>query len=145
SMWSASVPLAPTSSAPRAEPGMPALRAPYRRAYFFLVDGARDDVFAELLRRGDLPHIARTIVEPGIATTATTAFPSVTVSAYTPFLTGNFPGRANIPGLRWFDRDAYAESPFSLRRFRCYAGAESYFSDGDLRAEAPTLFELLGP
>src|SRR5262245_55174344 len=99
--------------------------SPYRKAFFFLLDGARADVFADLLARGDLPNISRHVAERGIASTATTSFPSVTISAYTPLLCGQFPGRANIPGLRWFDRRAYAQSPFSLRRFRVYLGLEA--------------------
>ncbi len=117
----------------------------YQRAFFFLVDGAREDVFYDLVARGELPEIARYLVEPGTAARATTAFPSVTVAAYTPFLTGRYPGRSGVPGIRWFDREAYARHPFSLRRIRSYTGAESYLVDGDLVSDAPTLFELCGP
>ena len=40
---------------------------PLRRTFFFLVDGARVDVFEDLLRRGELPNVSRYLVEPGDA------------------------------------------------------------------------------
>ncbi len=67
-------------------------------AFFFLLDGARVDIFEELLGKGDLTNIARLFVAPGTYRPATTVFPSVTGVAYIPYLTGLFPGRAHIPG-----------------------------------------------
>lgn len=122
---------------------VPAAR--FQRAFFFLLDGARTDIFTELLARGDLPNISRYLVEPGTFRPATTVFPSVTGVAYVPYLTGMFPGRANIPGYRWFDRDRYQRRPVSLMRFRNYHGLGSYMMDRDLSKEARTLFELLRP
>jgi hypothetical protein len=117
----------------------------FSRAFFFLLDGARVDLFSELLERGDLPNLSRYLVEPGAYRTATTVFPSVTGVAYVPYLTGMFPGRANIPGYRWFDRDRYQRRPVSLMRFRNYHGLGSYMMDRDLSKEARTLFEILRP
>ena len=122
---------------------MPSAR--FSRAFFFLLDGARLDLFREFLDRGDLPNISRYLVEPGRFTSATTVFPSVTGVAYVPYLTGLFPGRANIPGYRWFDRDRYQRRPVSLMRFRNYHGLGSYLMDRDLAKDARTLFELLRP
>ena len=59
--------------------------ARFSRAFFFLLDGARIDLFREFLERGDLPNIARYLVEPGRFTAATTVFPSVTGVAYIPW------------------------------------------------------------
>ena len=117
----------------------------FTRAFFFLLDGARTDIFEEQLARGDLPNIARYMVEPGAYRPATTVFPSVTGVAYIPYLTGMFPGRANIPGYRWFDRDRYQKRPISMMRFRNYHGLGSYLMDRDLSKSAVTLFELLKP
>jgi hypothetical protein len=117
----------------------------YTRAFFFLLDGARVDLFTELLQRGDLPNLSRYLIEPGSFRAATTVFPSVTGVAYVPYLTGLFPGRANIPGYRWFDRDRYQKRPLSIMRFRNYHGLGSYLMDRDLSKEARTLFEILRP
>ncbi len=117
----------------------------YRRAFFFLLDGARLDIFEELLGAGALPNVARYLVEPGSFRAATTVFPSVTGVAYIPYLTGLFPGRANIPGYRWFDRERYQRRPLSMMRFRNYHGLGSYLMDRDLSKSATTLFELLKP
>lgn len=118
---------------------------PYRRAFFFLLDGARYDLFEELLAAGELPNVARYLVEPGTFRPMTTVFPSVTGVAYVPYLTGLFPGRANLPGYRWFDRERYQRRPVSLMRFRNYHGLGSYLMDRDLSKDARTLFELLTP
>lgn len=117
----------------------------FDRAFFFLLDGARVDIFEELLHKGALPNIARLIVERGSYRPATTVFPSVTGVAYIPYLTGLFPGRANIPGYRWFDRERYHRRPLSMMRFRNYHGLGSYLMDRDLSKQATTLFELLKP
>jgi hypothetical protein len=117
----------------------------FKRAFFFLLDGARIDLFQEYLERGELPNIARYMVEPGSFRSAITVFPSVTGVAYVPYLTGMFPGRANLPGYRWFDREHYQRRPVSLMRFRNYHGLGSYMMDRDLSKDARTLFEIIKP
>ena len=116
--------------------------ATLRRTFFFLVDGARVDVFQELLERGDLPNVSRYLVEPGAFRPAVSVFPSVTGVAYIPYLTGLFPGRANIPGYRWFDRREYARTRLSRFRFRNYHGLGSYLMDRDLHEDAVTLHQV---
>jgi hypothetical protein len=118
---------------------------PYTRTFFFLLDGARVDVFTELLNAGELPNLSRYFVEPGVFQPATTVFPSVTGVAYVPFLTGMFPGKANLPGYRWFDRERYQKRPVSLMRFRNYHGLGSYMMDRDLSRDYKTMFELCKP
>ena len=117
----------------------------YDRAFFFLLDGARVDLFAEHLQRGDMPNIARYMVERGAHQAAVSVFPSVTGVAYVPYLTGMFPGRANLPGYRWFDRERYQKRPLSMMRFRNYSGLGSYMMNRDLSKDVTTLFELLRP
>ena len=121
------------------------MTARYDRAFFFLLDGARTDLFAEHMKRGDLPNLSRYLAEPGAHQTAISVFPSVTGVAYVPYLTGMFPGRANLPGYRWFDRERYHARPLSFMRFRNYSGLGSYLMNRDLSKDATTLFELLKP
>ena len=90
------------------------------KCIFFLADGARYDVFRELLQRGELENISKYIVEPGKLLRGVTVFPSTTGPAYTPYLMGKYPGRCNLPGIRWFDRRYYGKEVFTFRRFRSY-------------------------
>ena len=114
-----------------------------RKCVFFLADGSRLDVFAELFKRGDLENIQKYVVEPGKFLKGITVFPSTTGPAYTPYLLGRFPGRCNLPGIRWFDRRYYDATPFSLRRFRSYAGPQSFLINRDIECDSPTLFGLV--
>lgn len=105
-----------------------------------LADGLRADTLRRTIDAGALPAIAR-LVQRGGLYEVTSAFPSVTGPAYTPFLLGRFPGSVGLPGLRWFDRSrrigafpGYARS---------YVGHEMRFADSDLDGSAPTLFELV--
>lgn len=107
-----------------------------------LADGARPDVLRQAMDAGSLPALAQLRAE-GSLSTITTAFPSVTGPAYTPFLLGRYPGPIGLPGLRWFDRSRQTARGFG--HCRSYVGAEMRHVDTDLDASAPTLFELAGP
>jgi hypothetical protein len=115
------------------------------RAIFLLLDGARDDVLRDLLRRGDLPHLSRHVIERGALAAATTVFPSVTGVAYATYVTGCYPRGTNLPGVRWLDRRQYARRSVSMSRFRSYVGPGHFLMDRDLSREVRTLFELLRP
>ena len=106
-----------------------------------VADGARPDSLSRAIDDGALPALARLRAEGGLFT-VTSAFPSVTGPAYAPFVMGRFPGPVGLPGLRWFDR-ARTRRTFPDRT-RSYVGAEMRHVDGDLDADAPTLFELVG-
>lgn len=110
-----------------------------------LADGVRPDLMQTLLDAGKLPGIAGLFpsAAQGRIDCATTVFPSTTGPAHLPFVTGHYPGRCNIPGIRWFDPDAYAKGPFSAHRFRSYMGLGNFFAASDLAADVPTLFELI--
>lgn len=108
-----------------------------------LADGARHDVFAELLEEGKLPHLAEVFLDQGSFAKAASVFPSTTGPAYMPFLTGCFPGTCNVPGIRWFDKARYAKGGLSLNRYRSYVGFESFLMNKDMRPELSTLFELM--
>ncbi|NUM79698.1 alkaline phosphatase family protein [bacterium] len=114
-----------------------------RSAILILADGARYDVFEELLHAGRLPNIREHIVQRGDYRRMTTVFTSTTGPAYLPFFTGCFPGTANLPGIRWFDKKAYATKAFyNPHRFRSYCGWEGFFMNRDIRPDLKTLFDL---
>lgn len=114
-----------------------------RRAVFVLIDGARPDVLQHLLDRGELPHLARWVIEPGGLTVGTTVFPSTTGVAYVPFLFGCYPGTANIPGIRWLDR-AGANGGFGAqwRAARSYCGVQGGWINRDIEC-GPSIFDLV--
>ena len=88
-----------------------------------VADGARADALHAAMDTGQLPALAQLRSE-GSAHTVTSVFPSVTGPAYTPFLMGLHPGRAGVPGIRWWDRARTAtrqkppEPRIRPRRFR---------------------------
>jgi hypothetical protein len=107
------------------------------------MDGARPDVLRELLDRGDLPHLARWVIEPGGFTVGTTVFPSTTGVAYFPFLYGCYPGTANVPGIRWLDRAAAAgDWRAQWRAARSYCGVQIGWINRD-HALGPSIFDLV--
>lgn len=113
------------------------------RVVCVLIDGARADVFRELLDRGDLPNLARWVIEPGGLSVGTTVFPSTTGVAYIPFLFGNYPGSAGVPGIRWLDRGRAAggwREQWSAARSYCGVQAPLINRDIDGR---PSIFELV--
>ena len=113
------------------------------RAVLVLIDGARVDVLRDLLARGELPNLARWVIEPGGLTAGTTVFPSTTGVAYIPFLYGRYPGSVNIPGIRWLDRrEAAGDWRAQWRAARSYCGVQGGWLDRDIAA-APSLFDLV--
>ncbi len=113
-----------------------------RRCIFIMADGARADLFEYLLEKGLLPNIGDYIVSEGGYRRAVTVFPSTTGPAYLPFIIGKYPGRCNIPGIRWFDRKKYNKK-ISISRFRSYIGPGTYLINRDMSSNGvPTLFEL---
>jgi type I phosphodiesterase/nucleotide pyrophosphatase len=118
-------------------------RADGRRVVFVLVDGARHDVLRDLLDRGELPNLARLVIEPGGMTVATTVFPSTTGVAYIPFLFGRYPGPANVPGVRWLDRVGAAGGLHDQwRAARSYCGPQASWINRDISC-GPSMFELV--
>lgn len=105
-----------------------------------VADGARPDMMQAAMDDGSVPTLSRLRDEGGFHT-ITSAFPSVTGPAYTPFLMGRFPGPVGLPGLRWYDRTrTAARLPGNSRS---YVGLEMRLVDKDLDPEAPTMFELV--
>ena len=124
--------------------------AKYNRSIIILADGARFDVFGELLEKGQLPNIKRHIVDGGTFSKAVTAFPSTTGPAHMPFLTGCLSATCNVPGIRWFDKRMYGRyghgSVLSLGahgRYRSYVGIETFRINDDMRSDIYTTFEII--
>jgi len=115
---------------------------------FVLVDGARADVFYEMLSQGLLPNIERHVTKRGLTVkNAVTVFPSTTGPAHAPFLTGAFPGSLNMPGIRWFDRNRNSfqdYGPLAWLQFeRDYVGPGAFAMNADMAGEIKTIFERL--
>lgn len=114
----------------------------FQRVVMILADGAREDVFRQLLSKGDLPHIEQELVRNGSCASGVTTFPSTTGPAYFPFLTGCTPGTLNVPGIRWFDKAAYGDMKKKMVKFRSYCGIETFWINRDIKP-VPTVFDLL--
>lgn len=114
-----------------------------RRVTLLILDGARPDVLAHLASAGDLPHLSRHVLEPGGAVPATTVFPSTTGVAYLPFLTGCFPGTADVPGIRWMDVARYGGAWVREREhIRSYCSPQASRLNTDLARGVVSLFDL---
>jgi hypothetical protein len=95
-----------------------------------VVDGLPVELLEQELDR--LPFIRERLPHAG---TAVSCFPSTTGPAYFPLLAGSTPGRANVPGIRWFDRTVATRMPFPHRGLRSYVGpdADRMRTDTDVR------------
>ena len=89
------------------------------------------DLFERLLAAGELPNIQKHVIDRGAYRRASSTFTSTTGPAHLPFLTGCFPGTANVPGYRWFDRAAYRPGlPAGPWCMRSYNGPEAFMYEG---------------
>lgn len=116
-------------------------RTQFAHVILFLLDGAEFDVLADLLKQGQLPNVARHVAQRGCIKKAVSTFPSTTGPAFTPFVTGCFPGTCNVPAVRWFDRSVPSSHVLALNRFRDYLGWGAYAMDYDLSKSVRTIFE----
>ena len=96
-----------------------------------------DGLPARLLERAlpDLPFLRERAPHRG---DAISCFPSTTGPAYFPFLAGSTPGRANVPGIRWFDRTRGTRTRFPHRGLRSYVGPDARKLTRD--TALPTIF-----
>jgi hypothetical protein len=90
------------------------------RVVMIVVDGLPCDLLAECLP--DLPFISSRLTHHA---EAVSCFPSTTGPAYFPLLAGVTPGRANITGIRWFDRSRPTRTRFPHRGLRSYVGPDA--------------------
>jgi hypothetical protein len=115
-----------------------------RRCLTILADGARADLFEGLLKAGDLPNIQTHVIDRGGYHRASSTFTSTTGPAHVPFLTGCYPGTANVPGYRWFDRAAYRpQLPPGPWCLRSYNGPEAFLYPKDLDPGIRTIYDLV--
>ena len=103
------------------------------------MDGARYDVFNNLLQTNQLPQIKKYFLKSGESKRGITSFPSTTGPAYLPFLTGKHPGECNVPGIRWLDKKKFRKR-LSLSKYRSYVGLGSYLINRDMALGTKTLF-----
>src|SRR5688500_11852879 len=105
-----------------------------------LADGVRSDTLASAIGSGAFPALAGMRASGGMYELSS-AFPSVTGPAYTPFLMGRFPGSVGLPGLRWYDR---SRSTCSFPDYsRSYVGYQMHAVNQDIDPAALTIFELV--
>lgn len=111
-------------------------------AVLVLADGFRPDILQALCASGDLPNITRYLLEEGSYHDGVTVLPSVTNVAYLPMLTGQYPGTANIPGIRWVEKSRFTFNDGFVKGHRSYIGPAHLRFNGDLPNELETIFEL---
>lgn len=101
----------------------------------FFVDGLDYERMQDFAAAGLLPNITRRFIEGGVAVEhAVAALPPITYPNSVSLITGVFPGRHDVTGNRWFDRDELL--------LRDYGSLLSYTqSNNDF--QQPTLFEML--
>ena len=107
-----------------------------------LADGARPDVLRALAESGKLPHMGSALFSEGYQYTGVTVLPSVTSVAYLPMLTGQYPGTANVPGIRWVEKSEFRSGALFLKGHRSYIGPAHGRLDDDLSPDLETIFEL---
>jgi type I phosphodiesterase/nucleotide pyrophosphatase len=90
------------------------------RLAFVVVDGLPVEVADRVLPT--LPFSGSRLTH---RSTAISCFPSTTGPAYFPLLAGCTPGRANVPGIRWFDRTRPTSTAFPHRGLRSYVGPDA--------------------
>lgn len=110
---------------------------PARGALLFIADGVSVDLLRQGCRAGWLPNIQRRFVAGGTTVQhAVTVFPTITYGVLTTYATGLTPATHNVPGNRWFDREA--------RLHRNYGVIKHYRAvNGDFAQ--PTIYERLQP
>ncbi len=94
-----------------------------------IVDGLPVSLAEQAL--AELPFLHSRLPYRGVAVSC---FPSTTGPAYFPLLAGCTPGRADVPGIRWFDRAAPTRSRFPHRGLRSYVGPDARRLATDTRA-----------
>lgn len=116
------------------------VRGSYSSCLVLVMDGARADIFEKLLSSGMLPNMGK-LIDRGTYSRAVTSFPSTTGPSYLPFVTGCFPGRCNVPGIRWLDRVGFRNGLKGIARD--YVGPGSLLLNGDISRSVKTAFELV--
>lgn len=104
----------------------------YSKAVVLLFDGARYDVFKNLLRKGSLPNIERHLTSNGSFLKGYSSLSTTTGPAHIPFVYGIYPGTANVPGIRWFEKGAAKKGVVTNSGLRSYVGPSSFSMSSDI-------------
>ncbi len=108
---------------------------------FILLDGLNNSVFRTLLDSGELPFFSKMLINQpnskfkGIYTPATSVWPSTTGPGYAPFISGLYPKKSNLTGIRMFNR--------STKKYRVFAGSDVFKINNVFTKEFPTIYEVL--
>ena len=113
-----------------------------KKVIFLLLDGARFDILDQLIESNSMPNLS-SIINKGSYNKAVSVFPSTTGPAYIPFLMGQYPGNANMPGIRWLDKINFSKNPFSSNAHRSYVGYENKFFNADIKKSFKSIFNYL--
>ncbi|MBN2564098.1 MAG: alkaline phosphatase family protein [Candidatus Eisenbacteria bacterium] len=113
----------------------------YRKCVILLFDGARFDVWSELLAAGRLPNISRYILADGSFLKGYSTLPTTTGPAHIPFLYGVFAGKAGVPGIRWFDKSRSGRRIFTPRVMRSYVGVSCFAMGSDIGENYVPLYD----
>ncbi len=111
-------------------------------AIIILADGVRPDVLRTLAEAGEIPHIAKSFFQGGYSYDGVTVLPSVSSIAYIPMLTGQYPGTADVPGLRWVEKASFTRGKLFLGGHRSYIAPSLLRLDSDLSTDLETIFQL---
>lgn len=130
------------SAEPGLQPKATVRKHDFELVVFVLADGVKPDVLKALIDSGRMPNISRHLLSKGSYRDGVTVLPSVTDVAYLPMLTGQYPGTANIPGIRWVDKSQFKPGLLRLKGHRSYIGTSHVRFNGDLPNELETLFEM---
>ncbi len=111
-------------------------------AILIMADGARPDVLRALAKSGEIPHLAGGLLAESYDYEGVTVLPSVSNVGYVPMLTGQYPGTANVPGVRWVDKSKFTSGRLLLQGHRSYMAPSHLKLNGDLSPDLETIFEL---
>jgi hypothetical protein len=113
----------------------------HTRCVIFLFDGARFDVFADLLEAGKLPNISRHILADGTFLKGYSNLPTTTGPAHIPFLYGVYAGKAGVPGIRWFDKSRSRSILAGNSGIRSYVGTGCFSMGADIEDSYVPLYD----
>ena len=113
----------------------------YNRCVILLFDGARFDIFSDLLRDGSLPNIKKYVLAEGTYLKGYSSLCTTTGPAHIPFIYGAYPGSANVPGIRWFDKANLKQKIIGSSGMRSYVGLGSYSMGHDVSEDYKPLYE----
>ena len=112
----------------------------YCKALVLLFDGARYDVFKDLLGSGRLPKIEEQIISSGSFLKGYSSLSTTTGPAHIPFLYGIYPGTANVPGIRWLDKTAKT-GVLGNFGMRSYVGPDSFSMPSDIKSGHTPIYD----